>query len=74
MERKKKGISGKRNRHREPKTCGGRSGGGGGGGGREEGVNLHRGGRSVMNHVISGLAADALLKNSEFTSIFVCNF
>lgn len=37
-------------------------------------VNLHRGERIVMNHVISGLAADELLKNSEFISIFVCNF
>lgn len=37
-------------------------------------VNLHRGGRIVMNHVISGLAADVLLKNLEFISIFVCNF
>lgn len=52
-----------------PKHVAAGAAGGGGGGG-----NLHRGGRNAMNHVISGLAADALLKNSEFTSIFVCNF
>lgn len=30
--------------------------------------------RNTINHVISRLAADTVLKNSEIISIFVCNF